>query len=131
MDIIIHTPLTKKTINKKSNQFIEENHLIIEFTTMEEGSLIPVSAISRIDKNKLKERSVIAMDKAMDIIQNMSDRINSKVKEMEGSPDNIDIEFGIKFDAEIGIILAKSSLEASLNIKLNWKNLNKSETNSD
>jgi hypothetical protein len=116
----------KNSKNEKSDPYRErDKSLIIEFTRTEEGSLQPVSAIQLLDRNKLKERSNIAIEKAIEVIQNVSYKINSKVNEIKESPDSIEVEFGIKFDAEIGIILAKSSLEASLNIKLNWNHLRK------
>ncbi len=36
-------------------------------------------------------------------------------------PDAVEIEFGVKLTAEAGAIIAKSSLEGHLVVKLNWK----------
>ena len=117
----------KNSTFEKSDPYKEnDNTLIIEFTRIEDGSLQPVSIIPLLDRKKLKERSNLAMDRAIDIIQTISNKVNSKIKENKDSPDNIEIEFGIKFDAEIGIILVKSTLESSLNIKLKWSNFKNS-----
>jgi hypothetical protein len=50
----------------------------------------------------------------------MSQKVNSTVKDMEGHPNHVEVDFGIKFDTEAGIIIAKASMEASLNVKLTW-----------
>jgi hypothetical protein len=36
-------------------------------------------------------------------------------------PENVDIEFGIKFNAEAGVILASSAIEANCKVTIGWK----------
>lgn len=69
---------------------------------------------------QLEEKSNKAVDKAMTTIQNMAGRVNSAVQKIESRPNHVEIEFGIKFDAEVGVIVAKASMEASLNVTLTW-----------
>ena len=61
-----------------------------------------------------------AIEKAIAVIQNTAQKVNSAMRNIESRPDHVEVEFGIKFDAEVGVILAKASTEASLNVTLSW-----------
>jgi hypothetical protein len=102
----------------------QETPLLIEFTATQEG-LTPVRNIPWPTRNELEEKSNQAIEKAMIVIQNTARKVNSAIKAIDGRPDHIEVEFGIKFDAEVGVILAKASMEASLNVTLSWDNLGK------
>ena len=66
-----------------SDPYIEENTpLLVEFTKTEEG-LQPVSALSFLNRDELKEKSNKAIDKAMSVIQDVAGRVNSLVKEIK------------------------------------------------
>ena len=56
----------------------------------------------------------------MNTIKNMAQRVHSTVQNIENKPKNIEVEFGIKFDAEIGAIVAKVTTEARMTIKMTW-----------
>jgi hypothetical protein len=45
----------------------------------------------------------------------LAQQVNSSIKNIDGRPDHVEVDFGIKFDAE-----AKASMEANLNVKLTW-----------
>jgi hypothetical protein len=96
----------------------EKTPLLIEFTTTQEG-LTPVR-YTWPSREGLEEKSQQAIDKAMTVIQNTAQKVNSAIKAIDGRPDHVEVEFGIKFDAEVGVILAKASMEASLNVTLTW-----------
>ncbi len=95
---------------------------LIEFTTTTQEGLTPVRNIPWPNRDDLEEKSNKAIEKAMMIIQNTAEKVNSAIKNIEGRPDHVEVEFGIKFDAEIGVILAKASMESCLNVKLTWDN---------
>jgi len=73
-----------------------------------------------ISSDDIVEKSSKALDSAMNTIIHMSKRVISTVDGLDKKPDSIGIEFGLKFDAEAGAILAKVGLEAALNVKLSW-----------
>lgn len=58
----------------------------------------------------------------MSVIQDVAGRVNSSVKDIKGKPNHVEVEFGVKFDTEVGVIIAKASMEASVNVKLSWDN---------
>ena len=56
----------------------------------------------------------------MNVIQDVAGKVNSSVKEIKGKPNHVEVQFGVKFDTEVGVIIAKASMEASVNVKLTW-----------
>jgi hypothetical protein len=107
----------------------ERTPLIIEFTKTPEEGLVPVRAVPpRLEQEelpKLEEKSNKAMDKAMTIIQDIAKRVNSAINITHGEPHRVEIGFGIKFDDDVGVMLAKTQTEATLNVKLTLDNLGK------
>lgn len=66
------------------------------------------------------EKSVQAIDIAMNTIYYMAKRVSSTVEEIDIKPESVGIEFGLKLDADIGAMIAKAGSEATLNVKLTW-----------
>lgn len=81
-------------------------------------------------KVDLAEKSEEAMNRAMKTIQNMAKTVNSAIDAIEGidKPDEVEVEFGLKFDGELDIIIAKAGVEASIVVNFKWekKDANKS-----
>ena len=98
----------------------QDTPLLVEFSTTEEGTLQPVGFRDWFDRNKLKDKSDKAIVKAMTFVQDMSKKVNSAVQDMEGKPNHVEVQFGIRFDVEAGIIIAKASVDSTLNVKLTW-----------
>jgi hypothetical protein len=67
------------------------------------------------------ERSGAALEDAMTLIQNMTTRVRTTIAAMVERPSEIEVAFGIKFDAEAGVLVAKAGVEASINVLLRWK----------
>ncbi len=99
------------------------NPILIEFTKAGQGGTVPVGLFSLGKKADLVKKSNEAMEKAMDTIKNMAVRINSTIQNIENRPDNVEMVFGIKFDAEVGAIVAKVTAEGSMSVKLVWTGL--------
>jgi len=79
-------------------------------------------------KEDLAKKSEEAMNRAMNTIQNMAKKVNDTIDSLEekSKPDNVGVEFGLKFDGELDVIIAKAGVEASIVVTLNWqKKLNK------
>jgi len=67
------------------------------------------------------EKSSKALDSSMNTIHNMATRVNSMIDAIAVKPDQVEVEFGLKFDAEMGAMIAKAGMEASINVKLTWE----------
>jgi hypothetical protein len=106
-----------KEADKPSND--DENAILVEFTTAE--GLTPVGLFSRKKRPELASKSNEAVNKAMNTIKNMAERVHSTVETLNNRPKNVEVEFGVKFDAEVGVIVAKVTAEASMTVKMIWE----------
>ncbi len=88
------------------------------------GGLVPVSrGGGRMGEvtGELVEKSKEAIDQAMDTIQGMAAKTIAAAKAIAEPPDAIEVEFGIKLDAEVGAMVAKAGTEASITVKMVWR----------
>lgn len=100
----------------------DENEILVEFTT--EQGLRPVGLFSRKKEPELASKSNEAVNKAMNTIKNMAERVHSTVESLSNRPKSVEVEFGVKFDAEVGVIVAKVTAEASMTVKMVWEQVN-------
>jgi hypothetical protein len=68
----------------------------------------------------VSKKSAEALDAAMTTIQQMSDKVTAAVRAVAQKPSEVEIEFGLKFDVETGVLIAKTGVEAGLNVTLKW-----------
>jgi Trypsin-co-occurring domain 1 len=59
-------------------------------------------------------------DDALESVRNAAVSALKKFRDESLNPDKVDIEFGIKFNAEAGAVIAKTSAEGHLIVKLSW-----------
>ncbi len=69
----------------------------------------------------LADKSKEAINKAMDTIHHMAERTIAAIDTVTNKPSEVEVEFGIKLDAESGALIAKTGAEASLTVKMVWK----------
>ncbi|MDP8240099.1 MAG: CU044_2847 family protein [Candidatus Hatepunaea meridiana] len=70
----------------------------------------------------LSEKSEKALEKSMNTIHNMADRMVHAVSDLKLKPSSFELAFGIKLTAETGALIAKAGGEANFNVKLTWNN---------
>jgi len=60
---------------------------------------------------------------AMDLANSCAVRVMDSAKTMDDAtrPDEFEVKFAIKFDSEVGAILAKMGTEAQLKVSIKWK----------
>jgi hypothetical protein len=73
------------------------------------------------EKTNLEKKSEVAINKAMSTIKEMSNRVSSTIENLETRPNSVEVGFGIKFDATVGVMVAKVETEASMTIMLKWE----------
>lgn len=73
-------------------------------------------------------RATEAITRASDTLEEAVHRIGptswaivEKLRELAQQPDEIDVEFGLKLNAEVGAIIARTSGEANFRIAVRWK----------
>ena len=58
---------------------------------------------------------------ALETVKPISEVLIEKFSSLSKPPGEIEVEFGIKMNAEFGVFVASSNLEANFKIKLKWK----------
>jgi hypothetical protein len=69
----------------------------------------------------LAAKSAQALDKATGTIAHMAKRMRDLHDKIPTEFTQVELEFGIKLDAEAGALLSKVGAEASINVKLTWE----------
>lgn len=77
--------------------------------------LVPVASEERVIK-KTKN----FLDDSLAQIKSFSNSIAESIKGADFCPDELELEFGVKFVADAGIIISSISSEANLTVKLKW-----------
>jgi Trypsin-co-occurring domain 1 len=66
------------------------------------------------------ERATDTFEAAFDRVRPAAEAVVDGFRRLAESPDEIEVEFGIRLNAEVGAIVAQASGEANFTIKLRW-----------
>lgn len=93
--------------------------IIIEWATDDKG-IKKVSRGSLLEK--MQEESERALNMAMGNIRSMARRMAQTMDELEDKarPDDVEVEFGLNLDADVGAFMAKASGGAQIKVTLKW-----------
>lgn len=107
------------------SNFIEvrlDNNTTVYFETVkddiqkvENGLFTPVASNGRII-----EKTKDFLDATFNQIKTLSNEITNAINNIDVTPDEFEVEFGVKFAADAGIIISSISSEASITVKLKW-----------
>lgn len=81
----------------------------------EDGLFTPVASNGRII-----EKTKDFLDATFNQIKTFSNEIANTISNIDVTPDEFEVEFGVKFSADAGIIISSISSEASITVKLKW-----------
>ena len=81
-------------------------------------------SLSSLSPEEIAKRSAKALDSAMSTIHHMARRVSTMIGALCARPTQVEVAFGLKLDAESGAVIAKAGMEASINVKLTWKETN-------
>jgi hypothetical protein len=74
------------------------------------------------DDRGVIESAQHSFDKALQPLNEISNSIINCIKNISHSPQEVEVELGLKFTAKAGIILTSLDSEAHLKVTLKWKN---------
>ncbi len=99
----------------------DEDEILVEFAPMERPGVRQVSRT--IAPEEIAGKSALALDKAMSTIRQMGNRVTQAIKRIDvvDRPNKVELEFGLKLDAEAGAYIAKASTEAGFRVVLTWE----------
>lgn len=108
--------------NKKSKTMDK----ILEFETEDGTILIEVEddvstgGLANISDSGFT-RSKKKFEEALQMVNHVSNKVISQIKKIQDSPEEVCVKLGVKFSAEAGVVIAKSSTEGNLEIAITWK----------
>jgi hypothetical protein len=99
-----------------------EDEILVEFSPLHRSGTQPVTRLA-LGPQEIAGKSALALDKAMSTIRQMGHRVTETVKSINVAdrPSKVELEFGLKLDAEAGAYVAKASTEASFRVLLTWE----------
>jgi len=85
---------------------------------IEETEAEGLTRVSRRDPGVI-ERAQQTFEKSLDRVKPAAQYILAKLRELQDSPDEIEVQFGLNLSAAAGIVLA-SGVTANYTVKLKW-----------
>jgi Trypsin-co-occurring domain 1 len=108
----------------KDASFFEQSSL----TDKDETAIIlvefsPAAGIiqTSLTPEDIAQKSAQAVDKAMDTVREMAKRAIATLDTLANKPTQVELEFGIKLSTEMGALIAKTSTEANITVKMTWE----------
>ena len=74
-----------------------------------------------LSPDDLAEKSAQALDRAMGTIYQMAQRVSALRVTLPNEFTQVELEFGLKLEAEAGALISKVGGEASINVTLTWE----------
>jgi hypothetical protein len=114
--------LTNSSPSSNNTTFQSDSSQILFLIEPSEASGVKTVSLRFWKKVDLAKKSEEAMNNAMNTIQNVAKRVNSTIQRIDAhnKPDNVEVEFGLKFNADLDVVIAKAGVEASIVVTLSW-----------
>lgn len=80
------------------------------------GSVVRGAGLAQVTEKVSK-----SLGEALSVIRPVAEAALSACGDLAAVPDTVEIEFGLKFDVRIGAMIAHTSADGSLRVKLVWK----------
>ena len=99
-------------------EYIIDDHTIIFIEAEKKQEGLGIEKSGNITNSKYK------FNEAIKVITPIANSVIDKIKNIKNKPSEIKISFGLKFNANAGVILASVSSEANLSIEIKWDRSN-------
>ncbi|HMV48521.1 MAG TPA: CU044_2847 family protein [Blastocatellia bacterium] len=96
------------------------NLVLVEVEEPERPSTAAVRGV-QFPSHEVVERATQTFEDALEKIKPAAGVILAKLKELKSPPEQIALEFGIKFSAKAGAVIASADTEANFKVTLTWK----------
>ena len=87
----------------------------VEVRDTETGGLVPAA------RGDLTARAAQTFESALERVRPAAQAIIQKLRDLPDTPDEVEVEFGLKLSAEAGAIIAAGGVEANYRVTLKWK----------
>jgi hypothetical protein len=70
----------------------------------------------------MAERARQSLEAALSDVMPGVNALTARLQDLAKKPDEVALEFGVKFTAEAGALIAKTSLEGNIKVSIKWAN---------
>jgi len=95
----------------------EGGSILVEVEAPEETGMVPAARGER----GVPERARETFEAAWEKVRPAAAAIVGKLRALHDPPDEVEVAFGLKMDAEAGAILASAGVEANFKVTLTWQ----------
>ena len=92
------------------------NSILVEVESEEPKGMVPASRGKGVP-----EKAHQTFEAALEKVKPVASAVISKLRSLHDAPDEIEVEFGLKMNAEAGAIVAAAGVEANYKVTLKWK----------
>jgi hypothetical protein len=78
-----------------------------------------ISPVSRA--GELIESASVSLDAALGHVSDAASVVLKQFHAMAAQPDKVEVEFGVSLTVQAGAVIAKTSIDGHLNVKLTWE----------
>ena len=105
----------------------DDTEILVE---LDQGKGRGVIDVSRSNEKDIAEKSAKAFNHAMSTIRRVAQQAVETVRSLDvvQQPNEVELAFGLKLTSEANALLVNAGVEAQINVKLVWKNDQKSST---
>ncbi|HEC35358.1 MAG TPA: hypothetical protein ENI39_02350 [Anaerolineae bacterium] len=90
--------------------------ILVEVEAGEAAGMVPAAATRGVP-----ERAQQTFEAALEKVRPAAAAIIAKLRALHDPPDEIEVEFGLKMNAEAGAVVAAAGVEANYKVTLTWK----------
>lgn len=100
-----------------------EQTILVEVDTPESTGVVRAARAS-----DAIAKAQITFEEAMDKVKPAASAIIAKLRSLHDSPDEVEVQFGLKLNADCGAFVASAGMEANYSVTLKWKKEEKVRT---
>src|SRR5262245_15079606 len=67
------------------------------------------------------ERATMGLDQAISKVRPVAESLLTELEALSRRPDQVSVEFGIKFNVTAGVVIANTAMEGNCKITIGWK----------
>lgn len=90
--------------------------ILVEVDDSETGSVVRSGRVGDAIAKSQK-----TFEEAMDKVKPAASAIIAKIRSLHDTPDEVEVEFGLKMSADAGAFVASAGIEANYKVTLKWK----------
>jgi hypothetical protein len=76
---------------------------------------------SRVSRDGMLAKATGTLEDALTKVRDAAAAALSQFQDMTRQPDDVEIKFGVKLDAQAGAVIAKTGVQGHFEIKVTWK----------